>query len=191
MSARIAEEVALSPSSFRKRFRSPYETPLPSSNLTLPVQKRYRDTSKLILDTNSEGDEVEQEDTKEDEKDECPGMEEEEKAAPEGQQQAVLVVNIAASEPLGLGYGTARRRAFESIEEIAPSTYEVGQGSRSVLEQEGVERISAFRQPTLVTWVDLEDGRVYTNILTYAPPAAPVQTPPSFDWSLDSLPVSP
>nr|GEZ34644.1 hypothetical protein [Tanacetum cinerariifolium] len=92
--------------------------------------------------------------------DEGPGMEEEEEeSAPEGQQQAVLVVDTAVSESLGLGYGA--------------------------------ERISVFRQPTFVTWVDLVDGRVYTNIPTYAPPAAHVQTPPSPEWSSGSLPVSP
>nr|GEX35368.1 hypothetical protein [Tanacetum cinerariifolium] len=59
------------------------------------------------------------------------------------------------------------------------------------LECEGAERISAFKQPTLVTWVDPEDGRVYTEILTYVPPAAPVQTSPSPEWSSVSLLVSP
>ncbi|GKC84013.1 hypothetical protein Tco_1139730, partial [Tanacetum coccineum] len=72
-------------------------------------------------------------------------------------------------------------------EEVVPG----GQSSRSVLEQEGVERISAFRQPTLVTWVDPEDDRVYIDIPAYAPPAAPVQTLSSPKWSLGSLPVSP
>ncbi|GKE01003.1 hypothetical protein Tco_1388986, partial [Tanacetum coccineum] len=106
-------------------------------------------------------------------------------------QQVVPVVDIAVSKPLGLGYGEARRHPLESTEEIAPSTYKVGQSSRSVPEKEGAERISAFRQPTLVTWVDPEDGRVYTDILTYVPPAAPIQTPPSPEWSSGSLPVSP
>ncbi|GKF84826.1 hypothetical protein Tco_0249724 [Tanacetum coccineum] len=92
----------------------------------------------------------------------------------EGQQQAVQVVNTVMDEPLGLGYEAARRRALESNEDIAPSTYEVGQSSMFVPEHEGAERIYAFRQPTLATWVDPEDGRVYTNILTYAPPVAPV-----------------
>nr|GEX77233.1 hypothetical protein [Tanacetum cinerariifolium] len=87
MSAQIAEAAALSPFSFCKRYRSSYETSS-SSSPNLPAWKRYRE-------------------------DEDPGMEEEE-AAPEGQQQAVL--------------------------EIAPSTYEVGQSSRSVPEQEGAER---------------------------------------------------
>ncbi|GKB65466.1 hypothetical protein Tco_0921652 [Tanacetum coccineum] len=100
------------------------------------------------------------------------GLEEEEEAAPEGQQQAVLVVDIAASEPLGLGYGAARRRALESIEVIAPSTYEVGQSSRSMPEQQGAYRVFAFRQPTLTTWLDPEDDIVYTDIPIY-PPVAP------------------
>ncbi|GJS37595.1 hypothetical protein Tco_0535977 [Tanacetum coccineum] len=209
MSARIAEAATLSTSFFRKRYRSSYE--ILSSSSTLPGWKRYRGTPELILDTDSEGDELEGDDTKEDEEDkssdaddekeresdESQGLEgeglglEEEEAAPEGQQQAVLVVDTVMSEPLGLGYGAARRRALESIEEITPSTYEVGKSSRSVPEQEGVERISTFRQPTLVTWVDLEDDRVYTDVPTYAPPAALVQTPPSPEWSLGSLPVSP
>ncbi|GJX88686.1 hypothetical protein Tco_0340700 [Tanacetum coccineum] len=196
-SDRVTEAMTLSDSAFRKRYRSSYETPSSSSSLTLPVQKRYRGTSELILDTDSKGDELGDEDTGEDVEDESqglddkrqgldnegqgldvkgkgledegPGIEEEGEAIPEGQQQAVLVADTDASEPLGLGYGAARRRALESTEEIAPSTYE----------------------PTLVTWVDPEDGKVYTDILTYVPLAAPVQTPPSPKWSLGSLPVSP
>ncbi|GKF26530.1 hypothetical protein Tco_0082424, partial [Tanacetum coccineum] len=91
--------------------------------------------------------------------------EEEEEATPEGQQQVVPVVDTTVDEPLG-------------------------QSSRSVPEHEGAERISAFRQPTLATWVDPEDGRVYTDISAYVPPVAPVQTPPSPEWSSGSLPVS-
>ncbi|GJX20478.1 hypothetical protein Tco_0223155 [Tanacetum coccineum] len=99
-----------------------------------------------------------------DSKDEGPGLEEE--AAPEGQQHAFPVEDKALDEPLGLGYGALRHQ------------------------HEGAERISAFRQPTLVTRVDPEDGRVYTDILTYVPPVAPIQTPPSSEWSFSSLPVS-
>ncbi|GKA24074.1 hypothetical protein Tco_0710107 [Tanacetum coccineum] len=55
-SASIAEAAAMSDVVFRKRFRSSYES-LPSS--TLLVRKRYRGTSKLILGTDSEGDELE------------------------------------------------------------------------------------------------------------------------------------
>nr|GFA65865.1 hypothetical protein [Tanacetum cinerariifolium] len=72
-----------------------------------------------------------------------------------------------------------------------PNTFEVGQSSRSMPEHEGAEMISAFRQPTLVTWVDPKDGRVYTDILTYVPPTAHVQTSPSPEWLSGSLLVSP
>ncbi|GKG62911.1 hypothetical protein Tco_0636642, partial [Tanacetum coccineum] len=50
-----------------------------------------------------------------------PGMEEEEEeAAPEGQQQAILVVDTAVIEPLGIGYGAVRCRTLESSEKITP-----------------------------------------------------------------------
>ncbi|GKG09807.1 hypothetical protein Tco_0338553, partial [Tanacetum coccineum] len=74
------------------------------------------------------------------------GLEEEE-AVPKGQQQAVPVVGIAASEPLGLGYEALRRCELVVGEDQEPSTFEVGQSSRSVPEQQGAERVSAFRQP--------------------------------------------
>ncbi|GKB97313.1 hypothetical protein Tco_0983450 [Tanacetum coccineum] len=56
---------------------------------------------------------------------------------------------------------------------------------------EGAERVSAFRWPTLDTWIDPKDGRVYTNIPAYVPPIAHVQTPASPEWSSGSLPISP
>ncbi|GKE17107.1 hypothetical protein Tco_1424684, partial [Tanacetum coccineum] len=185
------------------------------------------DISELILDTDSTGDELREEDTKEDEEDESldadderksqglddeghglgnedhglgdksQGLEdeglgfEEEEVIPGGQQQAVPVVETTSSEPLGLGYRALRRRDLAVEEDQVPSTFELGQSSRSVSEQEGVERITAFRQPTLVTWVDPKDDRVYIDVPAYAPPVAPVQTPPSPEWSLGSLPVSP
>ncbi|GJZ01775.1 hypothetical protein Tco_0519736 [Tanacetum coccineum] len=138
------------------------------------------------------GDELGEEDTKEDEEDESSnGLNNEGQGLDdEGQQQAVLVVDIAASEPLGLGYGAAKSHALQSTEEIAPSKYEIGQSSKSMSEQEGAKRVSAFTQTILVTWVDPEDGKVYTDISTYVPLAAPVQIPPSPEWSLGSLPIS-
>ncbi|GKC04920.1 hypothetical protein Tco_0996530 [Tanacetum coccineum] len=66
-----------------------------------------------------------------------------------------------------------------------------GHGSGSVPEPEGPERVSAFRQPSLTTWIDPEDGRTYIDIPVYLPPAPPVQTPPSPEWSSGSLPISP
>ncbi|GKD07149.1 hypothetical protein Tco_1186834 [Tanacetum coccineum] len=88
------------------------------------------------------------------------------------------------------GEGLARRRALEPIEEITPSTYEIGQSSRFMPEQQGADKVSAFRQPTLTTWVDPEDDKVYTDIIVY-PQVAPIQTPLSPEWSFDSFLVSP
>ncbi|GKD79803.1 hypothetical protein Tco_1342424, partial [Tanacetum coccineum] len=56
-SARIAKAASMSDVAFHKRFRSSYEGS-PSPSPTLLVQKRYRGTSKLILGTDSEGDEL-------------------------------------------------------------------------------------------------------------------------------------
>ncbi|GJS27199.1 hypothetical protein Tco_0487819 [Tanacetum coccineum] len=129
MSARIAEADALSRSSFRKRYRSSYETPSPSSSPTLPIWKRYRGTSELVEDTEDESSDSDTE--REGSEDEGPGLEygghgsedegpisdeEEEEVAPEGQQQVVPVVDTAADEPLGLGY-RALRRQQQRVEE--------------------------------------------------------------------------
>ncbi|GJS54205.1 hypothetical protein Tco_0627567 [Tanacetum coccineum] len=56
-SARIAEAASMSDVAFHKRFRSSYEGS-PSPSPTLLVRKRYRGTSELILGTDSEGDEL-------------------------------------------------------------------------------------------------------------------------------------
>nr|GEW41348.1 hypothetical protein [Tanacetum cinerariifolium] len=57
-------------------------------------------------------------------KDEGPNFEEEEEAAPEGQQQqAVQVVDTTIDEPLGLGYEATRRRTLELTNEKTPSTF--------------------------------------------------------------------
>ncbi|GJW17951.1 hypothetical protein Tco_0025387 [Tanacetum coccineum] len=153
------QAMTLLDTAFCKRYRSSYETPSLSSSSTLPVRKRYQGTSELILDTESEGDKLGDEDTKEDVDEESQGLDNESHGLDDESQS---LDDETTSKPLGLGYGATRHRALKSTKEIAPSTYEVGQSTR-----------------------------VYTDILTYAPPVAPVQTPPSPEWSLGSLPVSP
>ncbi|GJS21256.1 hypothetical protein Tco_0449888 [Tanacetum coccineum] len=160
-SARIAEVAAKSYVAFHKRFRSPYKSS-PSPSPTLLFQKRYRGTSELILSTDSEADELGDEEDEEDSLDsdsrskdaedegpaagdEDPGMGDEsfslgdDEAVTEGQQRATPVVETIMGEPLGL---------------------------------------------------DSEDGIVYIDIPTYPPPAPPVQTPPSPEWTSGSLPIS-
>nr|GEX72740.1 hypothetical protein [Tanacetum cinerariifolium] len=179
-SENIAEVAAMPDSAFRKRFRSFYDS---SPSPTFPVWKRYRGTSELILDTDSEGDVLGDEDDEEEEdeeveessdsnsesedaKDEGPTAEEEDLAV--GDERAALVVETAMGEPLGLG-----------------------QGSGSMLEPERPEGVPALRNPTLTTWIDLEDGRIYIDVPAYPPPAPPVQTPSSPEWLSGSLPISP
>ncbi|GKC21472.1 hypothetical protein Tco_1023622, partial [Tanacetum coccineum] len=55
----------------------------------------------------------------------------------------------------------------------------------SLEEEEAVPEVSSGGGP------DTEDDRVYTDVPAYAPPVVPVQTPPSPEWSLGSLLVSP
>ncbi|GJZ98610.1 hypothetical protein Tco_0671063 [Tanacetum coccineum] len=129
--------------------------------------------------------------------DEGPGMRVEslslggDEAVPEGQQRAAPVVETAVGEPLGLGYGALRCQEIALGEGQMPNVFEVDQSSISVPEHERPERVSALRQPTLTTWIDLEDGIAYIDVPAYPPPAPPVQTPPFPEWSSGSLPVSP
>ncbi|GKA44184.1 hypothetical protein Tco_0736908 [Tanacetum coccineum] len=195
ISARVTEAASLSPSSFRKRYRSFYETPSsspsPASSLTLPIRKRYQGTYEPILDTETEDDESEAEGIglgSEELEDEGPGSEGKE-AASEQQQQAVPVEDTTTDEPLGLGYRAARCHALELVEDPMPSMFEVGQSSRSVPDQQRADE--THRIPTHPTWVHLEDGTIYIDIEIDPRSRAPVQTPASPEWSSGSLPVSP
>ncbi|GJX19639.1 hypothetical protein Tco_0222316 [Tanacetum coccineum] len=121
---------------FRKRYRSSYETPSPSPSLTLLVRKRYRGTSELILDTNSVGGELGDEDTEENESsnaDDERGRSEVEGPGLEGRKEEAIPEAVR--------------------EDQVPNTFEIGQSSRSVPEQQGAKRVSASRQPTLTTGV--------------------------------------
>nr|GEV06233.1 hypothetical protein [Tanacetum cinerariifolium] len=66
-SDRVTKAMNVSPLSFRKRYKSSYETPSssasPASSLTLPTRKRYRGTSEPILDNKTERDESKAEGT--------------------------------------------------------------------------------------------------------------------------------
>ncbi|GKE53628.1 hypothetical protein Tco_1488784 [Tanacetum coccineum] len=108
----------------------------------------------------------------------------------EGQQQASSVVETVVGKPLGLGYGALRRREIALREGQMPSVFKVGQSFGYILEPKRPERVSALRQSTLTTWIDLEDGIAYIDVPAYPSPAPPVQTPPSPEWSFGSLPVS-
>ncbi|GJS01813.1 hypothetical protein Tco_0318321 [Tanacetum coccineum] len=164
VSASVTEVMALSDAVFRKRYRSSYETPSPSP--TFLVRKRYRGTSKLILDTDSEGDKFGDEDIEEDES--LDANDDRERSDDEGHGLGYEDHGLddegrgLEGEGLGLVYGALRRRELAVGEDQVPSTFEV----------------------------DPKDGRVYTDIPAYVPPIAHVQTPPSPEWSSGSLPIS-
>ncbi|GKA47552.1 hypothetical protein Tco_0740435, partial [Tanacetum coccineum] len=116
--------------------------------------------------------------------------EEEEEVVPGGQQQAASVVGTTVSAPLGLGYGGLRSRELALEDGDVYSTFEAEQGSGPAPKSEIPEMVSLFRQPTLTTWTDPEDDMIYIDISDYPPPAPPVQTPPSPEWTSGLLPIS-
>ncbi|GKA63887.1 hypothetical protein Tco_0763493 [Tanacetum coccineum] len=214
----LSEKVAaMSESAFRKRFRSSYESSPSVSPPDLPSRKRYRDTSELVEDSDDEEDEeieesMDSDSMSEDAEDEGPtaededpvaedegltagvegpgmddegyglddesrgiddeghnvesdrlGLDEEEEVIPRGQQQAASVVGTTVSAPLGLGYGALRHRELALEEGDVYSTFET----------------------------DPKEGMIYIDIHDYPPPAPPVQTSPSPEWTSGSLPSSP
>ncbi|GJU91733.1 hypothetical protein Tco_1304156 [Tanacetum coccineum] len=198
LSARVTEVITLSPSSFRKMYISSYETPSssasPASSPTLPIRKRYRGTSELILDTETKDDESKAmgaSSEREESEDEGPDSKGEEAALERQQQQAALVEVTTADRPLGLGYGAARRRALELAEEITPSNFEIGQSSRSVSDQQVADRTPTPRIPARTIWIYPKDGTIYLDIKINPRSCALVKTLESPEWSSDSLPISP
>ncbi|GJR53504.1 hypothetical protein Tco_1404025 [Tanacetum coccineum] len=156
----------LVPSLFRTtrmaRFRSSYKGS-PSPSPTLPVRKRYSGTSELILGTDSEGDEL--------------GDEEFSLDSNSGSEDAEDEGPAAGDEDPGLdnkGYGLDDES--RSIDDEGHSVERDGLGLED--EDEAIPE-------------DPEDGKVYIDVPTYPPSAPPVQTPPSPDWTPSSLPISP
>ncbi|GKC61401.1 hypothetical protein Tco_1088999, partial [Tanacetum coccineum] len=159
----------------------------------LPSWKRYRGTSELVEDSDDEEDEeieesMDSDNVSEDAEDKGPtaedrdpvaededdeghsvesdglGLEEEEEAVPGGQQQEAPVVRMTVSAPLGLGYGALGHRELALEEGDVYSMFEVRQGFGSAPKSE---------------------------ILKRPPPAPPVQTPPSLEWTSGLLHISP
>ncbi|GKD77241.1 hypothetical protein Tco_1339862, partial [Tanacetum coccineum] len=93
-----------------------------------------------------------------------------------------------AEEGPGMGVESLTLRGDEAVPEGQQRAAPV---SKTALEFERPEIVSARIQPTLTTWMDLEDGIVYIDVPAYPPPAPPAQTPPSLEWSSGSLSIYP
>nr|GEZ47760.1 hypothetical protein [Tanacetum cinerariifolium] len=146
-SARVTKAMALSDSTFCKRYISSYETPSSSSSPALPVRKRYQGHG---LDDESHGLDDEGhslDDEGHSAKSDGLGLEGEEEAVPEGQQWAALVMEKTMGEPLGLDYGSLRQQELAVEEDHVYNTFEVGHSSGSVPGPKTPKRVSALRQP--------------------------------------------
>nr|GEU28842.1 hypothetical protein [Tanacetum cinerariifolium] len=199
----ILQVAAMSNSAFRKRFRSSYNS---SPSLTLPVKKRYRGTSELILGTDSKEDEevdesLDSDSESEDVEDEGPTVEDEDPAIDDDG----LVVGIEGpsvddksygldgeshgvdDESYGLddeSYGIGEVRGIESDglglreEDVVP---EGQQRAVSIVGTTVSEPLrlgySALRRRELA----LEEDHVHSTF----------ETLPSPEWTSGSLPISP
>ncbi|GJY76530.1 hypothetical protein Tco_0481646 [Tanacetum coccineum] len=185
LSASIAEVAAMSDLAFCKRFRSFYESSPSSSPPDLPSRKRYRGTSKLVEDDEEEDKEIEESSNYDSKSNDV-------------EDEGHYIVDEVLLQGRGYccgggvpGIGLAlTRREIALGKGRMLSVFKAGQSSRSVPESKRPERVSALRQPTLTTWIDLEDGIAYIDVPAYPPPAPPTQTPPSPEWLFGSLPVS-
>ncbi|GJX93582.1 hypothetical protein Tco_0348168 [Tanacetum coccineum] len=205
LSASMAEVAGMSESALCKRFRSSYESSPSVSPLDLPSRKRYHGTSELVEDS-EEDEEIEEsmdsDSVSEDTKDEGPTIEDEDPAA----EDEGLTAGVEGPSMDDEGYGLDNESCGiddegHSVEsdgldleekEAVPggqqqATPVVG---TTAPESERPERVSAFRQSTLTTWTNPEDGMIYIDIPDYPPPAPPVQTPPSPKCTSGSLPIS-
>ncbi|GKC83147.1 hypothetical protein Tco_1138864, partial [Tanacetum coccineum] len=219
LSASMAEVAVMSESAFRKRFMSSYESSPSSSPPDLPLQKRYRGTSELVEDDDVEDEVIEEsldsDSVSEDAEDEGPAAEDEDPAAGDeglaaGDEGPGMGVESRGLDDESHGLDDKSRgldnesHSVESDglglgeeEEVVPKDQQRAvqvvktTGSGSAPEPERPERVSASRQPTLTTWTDPEDGMVYIDVPAYPPPAPPVKTPLSPEWSSGSLPISP
>nr|GFB31975.1 hypothetical protein [Tanacetum cinerariifolium] len=127
----------------------------------------YTEYESLDLDTEEEGSE-----------DEGPVSDEEDDVF-EGQQVAVLVVDTKADEPLGLGYGALRRHELTLGEGSMPSTFNIGQSSRSTPGQERVEETLVPRIPVCTILIDPKDilpsSPIVPNLVA-SPVTSPIAT---------------
>nr|GFA25640.1 hypothetical protein [Tanacetum cinerariifolium] len=117
------------------------------------------DTKSELIKGQEEDEEVEDssdsDSESKDAKDEGPTVKDEDPAAGDEGLTAGDEALTAISEPFGLGYGELRRQEIALAEGQMPSVFEI--------------------HP--------EDGIAYIDVPTYPPPAPPVQTPPSPEWT--------
>nr|GEV33758.1 hypothetical protein [Tanacetum cinerariifolium] len=165
LSAGIEEVAAMPDLAFHKRFRSSYGS---SPSPTLPVRKRYRGTSKLILGIDSEEIDESSDSNSEskDAEDESPTTEDEDPTA----RDEVLTAGVEGPSVNDASYG------------LDDESYGLDDESHCVddeshgLDEEGH---------------GIESDGLVLGEEEVVPEAPPVQTLPSPNWMPGSLPISP
>nr|GEV71662.1 hypothetical protein [Tanacetum cinerariifolium] len=143
----ILQVAAMSDSAFRKRFRSSYDN---SPSSTLLVRKRYRGTSEIILDTNSEDDEEVEESSNSDSEskdteDKGPTAKDEDLAA--GDE------GLAAGDK-GPGMGVESRGLDDEIRGLDDEGYSVESDGFGLGEEEAVPEGQQRAVPVVETTVN-------------------------------------
>nr|GEU96363.1 hypothetical protein [Tanacetum cinerariifolium] len=178
LSTSVTEAMALSDLAFRKRYRSSYETPSPS--LPLPAQKRYRGTFEIILDTDSEGDELGDGDTDEDREDKSLDADDEREILDDEGHCLDDKVHGLDDEGCGLeGVGLG----LEEEDEVVPKgPQQAVLATNTTMGEPLGLGYGALRRHELA----VKEDRVPITFEV----AAPVQTPLSPEWSSGSFPIS-
>nr|GEW24848.1 hypothetical protein [Tanacetum cinerariifolium] len=162
-SAKVTEAMALSDLAFRKRYRSSYESPS-SSSLILPVRKRYQGTSELILDTDSDGGELEDDDIKDDES--LDVDDEGERSDDEGHGLDDKGHGLGDEDHRldEEGHGLEGKRLGLKEEEAAPEVYR-GRGAVKALREHtsGPQRLVAL-PPTFISDIDRDLRELYNRL---------------------------
>ncbi|GJZ72629.1 hypothetical protein Tco_0636775 [Tanacetum coccineum] len=177
LSASIAKVAAMSDLAFRKRFKSSYESSPSSLPPDLSLRKHYRGKSELVEDKEEE----EEDDEEEDEDEEDEEVEESFDSDSESEDPEEEDPTKEDEDPAAGNEGLAARDEGPSMR-----VESLGLGGNAAIPK-GQQQAA----PVMETSVDLEDGIAYIDVPAYPPPAPPVQTPPSPEWSSGSLPVSP
>ncbi|GJT00357.1 hypothetical protein Tco_0821526 [Tanacetum coccineum] len=221
LSASMAEVAAMSESVFCKRFRSSYESSPSLSPSNLPLRKSYQGTSELVEDSEEDDDEEDEEieecmdsdSVSKDAEDEGPTAEDEDPAA--GDEGLTVGVEALGMDDESYGLDDESHGMDDESRGLDDEDYGVESDGLSLEEEEeavpgGQRQVALVVRTAMSTplglgygelrrrelaleedQTDLEDGMVYIDVPIYPPLAPPVQTPPSPEWTSDSLPISP
>ncbi|GJT18891.1 putative reverse transcriptase domain-containing protein [Tanacetum coccineum] len=170
--ASMADVAAMSESALCKRFWSSYKSSPSVSPPDLLSRKRYRGTSELVEDS-EEDEEIEEsmdsDSVSENAEDEGPTTEDDYPVT----EDEGLTAGVEGPGMHNEGYGLDDERHGKD-DEIRGIDEEGHSDFGSAPESKRLDGVSAFRQPSLTTWTDPEDGMIYIDIPDYPPPAPPL-----------------